>query len=80
MLKVSLIIPVFKVEPYIERCVCSVLNQTYRELEVILVDDCSPDHSFDIAKQIVEKSEKSKDLEILYLKQTAGSRLHVIQA
>lgn len=68
MLKVSIIIPVFKVEPYIERCVCSVLNQTYRELEVILVDDCSPDQSMNIAKQIIEKSEKAKDLQIQFLK------------
>lgn len=68
MLKVSIIIPVFKVEPYIERCVCSVLNQTYRELEVILVDDCTPDQSMNIAKLLIEKSEKSKDLEIIYLK------------
>ena len=68
MLKVSIIIPVFKVEPYIERCVCSVLNQTYRELEVILIDDCSPDHSLDIAKQVVEKSEKSRDLDFVFLK------------
>ena len=63
MYKVSIIIPVFK-----ERCVSSVLNQTYRELEVILVDDCSPDQSVDLAKLLIEKSEKSKDLEILYLK------------
>lgn len=68
MLKVSIIIPIFKVEQYIERCVCSVLNQTYRELEVILIDDCSPDHSLDIAKQVVEKSEKSRDLNFVYLK------------
>ncbi len=67
-MNVSIIIPIYNVEQYIERCVNSVINQTYRQLEVILVDDCSPDHSFDIAKQIVEKSEKSKDLEILYLK------------
>ncbi len=68
MLKVSIIIPIYKVEPYIERCVWSVLNQTYRNLEVILVDDCSPDQSIIIAKQLIEKSEKSKDLNFVYLK------------
>ena len=40
---ISVIIPVYKVEEYLDECVQSVLNQTYRNLEVILVDDGSPD-------------------------------------
>ena len=65
---VSIIIPIYNVEQYIERCINSVINQTYRQLEVILVDDCSPDCSLRIAKQVVEKSEKSRDLNFIYLK------------
>lgn len=42
-MKVSFIIPIYKVEQYLEQCVNSVLNQTYRDIEVILVDDGSPD-------------------------------------
>jgi glycosyltransferase involved in cell wall biosynthesis len=42
--KISLIIPIFKVEKYLKRCVDSIINQTYKNLEIILVDDGSPDN------------------------------------
>ncbi len=42
--KVSVIIPIYKVEKYIRRCIDSILAQTYRNLEILLVDDGSPDH------------------------------------
>lgn len=44
MAKISVIIPVFNVERYINRCIESVVGQTYKKLEIILVDDGSPDH------------------------------------
>ena len=40
---VSIIIPVFRVEPYLDNCIESVVNQSYRNLEIILIDDGSPD-------------------------------------
>jgi len=41
---ISVIVPVYKVEPYLDRCVESIVNQTYENLEIILVDDGSPDN------------------------------------
>lgn len=40
---ISVVVPVYKVEPYLRRCVDSILQQTYRDFELILVDDGSPD-------------------------------------
>lgn len=42
---ISIVVPVYKVENYLHRCVESILKQTYENLEIILVDDGSPDHS-----------------------------------
>ena len=44
MRTISVIVPVYKVEPYINHCVDSILAQTYRDFELILVDDGSPDN------------------------------------
>ena len=55
---VSVIIPVYKVETYLPMCVDSVLNQSYRNLEVILVDDGSPDNCPAICDEYAKKDER----------------------
>ena len=52
-MKVSVIIPVYNVAPYIERSLLSVLNQTWQDLEVIVVNDCTPDNSMEIVRKVV---------------------------
>lgn len=52
---ISVIIPVYKVEPYLPKCIESVLHQAYQELEIILVDDGSPDRCGAICDEYAEK-------------------------
>lgn len=58
MLKISVIIPVYKVEKYIHQCVDSVLSQTYQNIEVILVDDGSPDRCPEICDYYAHKDRR----------------------
>ena len=55
MPKISVIVPVYKVEPYLHRCVDSILAQTFTDFELILVDDGSPDNCGKICDEYAEK-------------------------
>lgn len=55
---VSVIIPIYNVEKYLERCLDSVVNQTYKNLEIICVNDCSPDDSCKIVKEYIKKDKR----------------------
>lgn len=55
MPKVSIIVPVYGAEKYIERCARSLFEQTLDDIEFIFVDDCTPDRSIDILKVVIEK-------------------------
>ena len=52
---ISIIVPVYRVEPYLRQCIESILGQTYRDIEVLLIDDGSPDHSREICDEYAEK-------------------------
>ena len=65
---ISIIIPVYKVENYLDRCLKSVVNQTYRNLEIILIDDGSPDRCPEMCDSWAEKDNRIKVIH----KQNAG--------
>lgn len=62
MSKVSVIIPVYNVEEYLEKCLDSVCNQTLKEIEIICVNDCSPDNSLEILDVYSKKDSRIKIL------------------
>lgn len=57
---ISVIVPIYNVERYLEKCIKSILNQTYQNLEVILVDDGSPDNCGEICDRYSDKDPRIK--------------------
>lgn len=78
-IKVSIVVPVYKVEKYLDRCLKSLTNQTLKDIEIILVDDNSPDNSLAICNHWAEKDKRikviHKENEGLGLTRNAGLRI-----
>ena len=53
-MKVSILIPVYGVEHYIAQCVKSLMEQTYDDIEYIFVDDCTPDNSILLLREVLQ--------------------------
>jgi len=71
---VSVLIPVYNVENYIDRCVRSLFEQTYQNIEYIFVDDCSTDNSINILQKILEEYPDRKiQTQIITHKKNKGS-------
>ena len=87
MPKVSVIIPVYGVEKYIERCADSLFQQTLNDIEYIFVDDCTPDRSIELLKRKIEEyrlrfAEENKVARIVRMLSNSGQaavRKHGIQ-
>lgn len=69
MYKVSIIIPIYNVEQYLAQCLDSVINQTYKNIEIICVNDCSLDNSFRI---LDEYSKNDKRIKIINRENNGG--------
>jgi len=57
---ISVIVPVYNVEKYISQCLDSILNQTYKDLEILCIDDCGSDNSMDIVREYAKKDDRIK--------------------
>lgn len=63
---VSVIVPVYKVEAFIERCIRSLMEQTLQETEFIIVDDCSPDNSISVVQTVIhDYPERRKQVQLI---------------
>jgi glycosyltransferase involved in cell wall biosynthesis len=58
--KISIIVPIYNVEVYLNRCIDSIINQTYHNIEIILVDDGSPDNCGQICDSYAEQDQRIK--------------------
>ena len=66
MIKVSVIVPVYKVEAFIGRCIRSLIEQTLQETEFIIVDDCTPDDSISVVQKIIrDYPERKRQFKII---------------
>lgn len=71
--KVSILVPVYGVERYIERCTESLMEQTYEDIEYIFVDDATPDRSIEILEDVVARYPKRRSqVRILQHKNNKG--------
>ena len=71
---ISIIVPIYKVEKYLDECVLSLINQTYKNLEIILVDDGSPDNC---GRMCDEYAAKDSRIKVIH-KENGGLRMHVM--
>jgi len=72
-MKVSVIIPIYKVESFIGRCACSLLEQTLDEMEFIFVDDCSPDGSIQVLEEVLAYyPSRAKDIRMIHHDRNLG--------
>lgn len=67
---ITVIIPVYNVEQYVAEAVLSICNQTYKNLQIIVVDDCSTDFTYDVVQEIAKK-----DSRIVLLRNKTNSKI-----
>lgn len=82
MPKISVIVPVYGTEMYIEKCVSSLFEQTINDIEYIFIDDCTPDKSIEIIRSLIEKYRVRLEAEgkvVKLMKMPTNSRLAAVR-
>lgn len=69
---VTISIPIFKCEDFLEKCLESVRAQTYSNIEVTLINDCTPDNSVEIAEQFISHNQLQERWKIYHLEENSG--------
>ena len=72
MPQISIVVPVYNAENYIEQTITMVRKQTFTDWELILVEDCSPDHSRDILRKITETLSDTR-MRVIYKEKNEGA-------
>lgn len=73
MTKISVILPVYGVALYIEKCTQSLLNQTFQDIEFIFVDDHGPDNSIELVQKMIENHPRKEQFKFLKPKHNMGA-------
>lgn len=60
MEKISIIVPIYNVEKYIKKCISSLINQTYQNIEILAISDGSPDNSMNIVQEYAKRDQRIK--------------------
>lgn len=71
-MKVSIIVPIYNVSDYIERCLQSVLNQTFTDFECLMIDDCTPDDSIEKCERLITEYNGPIAFKILHHEHNRG--------
>lgn len=66
--KISVIVAVYNTEKYLDRCIESLLNQTYKNIELVIVEDCSTDSS----RKLLKKYKENKNIKVFYNRENRG--------
>ncbi len=73
-MKVSVLVPVYRVEPFIEECAVSLFEQSYKDIEYIFVDDCSPDKSIEVLEEVINRyPDRERQVRIIQNNKNRGS-------
>lgn len=72
--KVSILVAIYNIEKYLDKCIQSIINQDYNNLEIILVDDCSTDSSGEICDKYAKKDNRIKVLHHIHNTRLPGVR------